>query len=287
MSNPQVREQIAHVLRRCGFGPIPGAVEAWQDRGPEELIEWILAEAAGADPTATASTFTPPGDEDDDYDFYRRLLRWMTEQMASGDNSLAERMTWYWHTHLTSSYEEASVSMMWTQHQLIRRHALGHFPTLLREITTDAAMLQYLDGTNSRGTNPNENYAREMLELFALGRNGGYTEDDVRGAARILSGWWVDWETGEVAFEESESYTKPVTFMGERRRWTLDDFIEFVCDQPACARHVATRIYNHLVGPDPTDERLDELAETFRSSGMRIDALVADMLRGPDRKSVV
>ena len=283
MTTPEIRKQIAHVFRRCGFGPAPGDVEAWEAAGPQALIEDLLARDT-IEYRSEANLYDgfSLDSEDDDYDFYEAAVVEIGRQMAAGPNPLHERMSWYWSTHLTSSYERADAAMMWRQHQLFRQHALGHFPTLMRQVTTDPAMLLYLDGSGSRGTNPNENYARELLELFTLGRNAGYSEEDVRAAARILSGWWVDWETGEVFYDEEQAYTRPVTFMGERRRWTLDAFIDFVCARPECARHVATRLYHHLVGPDLTDQRRDELAAVFVESGLEIKPLVAEMLRGPD-----
>ncbi len=286
MTTPEIRKQIAHVFRRCGFGPAPGAVEAWQDEGPEALIEDLLARETieFRSEANLYDGFDLGGEDDDDADYrlYDAAVDEIAERMRTGSNPLHERMSWYWCTHLTSSRERADATMMWRQHQLFREHALGHFPTLMRRVTTDAAMLLYLDGSESRGSNPNENYAREFLELFTLGRNGGYTEDDVRAAARILSGWWVDWETGEVFYEAERAYTRPVTFMGERRRWSLDGFIEFVCSRRACAEHVTTRIYNHVVGPELTDERRDELATVFVDAGLEIKPLIAAIVRGQD-----
>jgi uncharacterized protein (DUF1800 family) len=284
MTTPEIRKQIAHVFRRCGFGPTPGAVEAWEEHGPQALIEELLSREAIEYRTEAKlyDGFNLSEDDDDDYKLFELAVASIGNDMVHGSNPIHERMTWYWSTHLTSSNERADSAMMWRQYQLFRQHALGHFPTLMRQVTTDAAMLLYLDGAESRGTNPNENYAREFLELFTLGRNGGYTEDDVRAAARILSGWWVDWETAEVHYKADQAYTRPVTFMGERRRWNLDEFIEFVCSRPSCAQHVATRIYHHLVGPDLTDDRRDELAAVFVANGMEIKPLVAEMVRGDD-----
>ena len=283
MTTPEIRRQIAHVFRRCGFGPAPGAVAAWESQGPQALIDDLLArdtiEFLSEDELFDGYDVS---DDDGDYQLFAQFVRAMGDSMMTGANPLHERMTWYWNTHFTSSFDRASAQMIWRQYHLVREHALGHFPTLVRRITTDAAMLLYLDGSGSRGANPNENYARELLELFTLGRDGGYTEDDVKAAARILSGWWVDWETGEVNYEAEESYTRPVTFMGERRRWTLDGFVDYVCARPACARHVATRLYHHLVGPDPTAERIDELAAAFRDGDMEIRPLVEAIVRGPE-----
>lgn len=272
-------EQIAHVFRRCGFGPRPGDVDRWRERGPQALIESLLADESitALEEGAEFEQFGDPQELEDDAVFYAFI-----DQMLRPANPLHERMSWYWHTHFTTSRESASPGLIWRQHHRLRRHALGNFAALARDITTDAAMLLYLDGDGSRGENPNENYAREFLELFTLGRDGGYTEDDVRAAARILSGWYVDWDTKQVIFEPESTYDRPVTFMGKRQRWTIDSLVEFVCALPACHQHVATRLYHHLVGPDLSDGRRDELAAAFANGGLEIRALVAEILRGED-----
>ena len=279
ITSEQRSDQIAHVLRRCGFGPRPGEVERWLDDGAEALIESLLANDA-AHALAPENVFDGFSDSSDVDDV--EMFTTFVDQMMNGANQLHERMTWYWHTHFTTSVEAAGRRLAWQQHHLIRRLALGNFRELARQITTDAAMLHYLDGGGSRGDEPNENYSREFLELFALGRNGGYTEDDVRAAARIVSGWHADWETGEVSFEPDHNYSRPVTFMGKRQRWSVDSFVDFVCARPECHRHVVTRLYNHLVGPDLDDGRRDELATVFAEADLEIRPLVAAILRGED-----
>ncbi|MGZ0175675.1 MAG: DUF1800 domain-containing protein [Acidimicrobiales bacterium] len=271
-------EQIAHVLRRCGFGPKHGDIERWRARGPEALIEALLEDDAirVLDQDSMFDQFG--GGELDGDDVFRALI----DQMLAATNPLHERMTWYWHTHFTTSIESSEDAFGWQQHQLIRRFGLGNFRELARAISTDAGMLFYLDGAGSSGDNPNENYAREFLELFTLGRNGGYNEDDVRAAARIFSGWHADWDTGEVHFEPETHYERPVTFMGKRQRWTIDTLIAYICDLKACHEHVVTRLYHHLVGPDLSDARRGELARVFADSGLDIKQLVAAMLRGDD-----
>jgi uncharacterized protein (DUF1800 family) len=270
-------EQIAHIWRRCSFGTHHEQVAKWRTSDPQDLITalventtfWALDEASLFDDY--------PGDEDNE----RTVLLTMLDQMMSLDNPLHERMAWYWSTHFTTNVQ-AEARLAWQQHHLFRRHAFGNFRDLARAITTDPAMLLYLDGAGSNGDAPNENYAREFLELFTLGRNAGYTETDVRAAARIFSGWHVDWETAAVRFEPDTHYERPVTFMGERRRWSLDDFIDYICGQPQCHEHVVTRMYHHFVGPDLSAARRNELAKVFVDNDLEILPLIAAMLRGDD-----
>ena len=130
---------------------------------------------------------------------------------------LAEKMTWFWHAHLCTSIDKVgSWFMMWNQHMLLRTNALGNFRTLLQQLTIDPAMLVYLDGDPSVVTAPNENYSREVMELFAMGP-GNYTETDVRNGAKALAGWDVNWETGLATFYPQYALTTPVTFLGQER----------------------------------------------------------------------
>lgn len=274
------RARIARILRRAGFAADPVDVVAWSQKGHRALIDHLVDEAVAADPLADLAD--PLVGLDEDADAGDAVVAAIVDRMVAPQAPLLERMVWYWTTHFTTSIESTTKPMVWEQYRLIRGLALGNFAELARAITTDAAMLIYLDGAGSWGDNPNENHSREMLELFALGREGGYTEADVRAAARILAGWNVDWDTGEVWVEPDRTYDRPVTFMGERRRWTVDGFVEFLCSQPACARHVARRMYRHFVGSEPTGAALAELAEEFRGANLEIAALIRAILARPE-----
>lgn len=277
------RAAVAHVLRRCGFGPKPGAVAAHVDGGPAALVEELLAKTEtwvlNPDDLYADLPGYANGDDDGDVDAVFPLFM---SQMISDLNPLHERMTWYWHTHFTSSIDAANGRFVWRQWHLLRTHALGNFAELARSITIDPAMLFWLDGDGSWAEAPNENYAREFLELFTLGRDQGYTEDDVRAAARIFAGWSVDWDNDTVEFEPDGAYNRPLTFMGERRRWTTESLVDFVCSLPQCHRHVARRVYRHLVGTEPSDQRLNELAAVFANANLEIKPLVAAIVRGDD-----
>ena len=143
---------------------------------------------------------------------------------------------------------------------------------------TDPLMLLYLDGAGSNGDNPNENLARELMELFTLGV-GNYAEDDVKAGARALSGWRVDWENNEAWFEPDAHYDRPLTFLGTRARFGVDEVVDAVCDHAACAVHVATRLHTHLVGVEPEPDEAERLARVFRSADLEILPLVEAIVR--------
>ncbi len=217
--------------------------------------------------------------DEPDWDLLPR--EWM-DRLMSPDAALHERMVWYWHNHFTTNRHETSHKLVWRQHQTIRRHALGNVRDLAAAMLVDGAMLHFLDADGSHGDQPNENLSREFMELFMLGRNAGYTEDDVRAGARILSGWYVDWETGEVGFDSERHYGRPVQFLGRRRRWNLDSYLDAVLEQPTCAGHVAGRIHDHLVSTPLSDERRAELGEVLRSNDWEIRPLLSEMLHHDD-----
>ncbi len=262
-------ETIAHILRRTSFGPGPGVVESLADLDVDAVIDRALTttddRGAGSAP-----------DLDDNGD--AQLIGWWTDRLRDPDAGLHERMAWYWHGHFTTSLAEVSASMMWAQHQLVRSQALGNFRELARAMVHDAGLLVYLDADGSDGANPNENLARELMELFTLGV-GNYTEDDVKAAARGLSGYRVDWDTAEVGFEEEAHYGRPVRFLGRRARFEADDVVDALCDRRACAHHVARRLHRHLVGLEPDADHLDSLAAVFRSADLEILPLVEAILR--------
>ncbi len=263
MANMVMHERVLHVLRRLTFGPTDVQLARFQDAGPADAVAALLD-----DPPLGLQT-PRVGDDAD----WLAATEWWLAEMRRPDAGLHERMVWYWHGHLTSSIEKASADDMLAEQEILRRHALGNFRTLLRDITLDPAMLYWLDGSGSVAEAPNENYARELMELFTLGRDSGaYTEADVRAGAKALAGYWVDDDRG-VVYEPEEALRGRVQFLG-RRVGTPDEVVDAVCDHPACPRFVAERLHYSFVGRLPDELRLDELARVFAESGLEIRPLV-------------
>ena len=262
------RPNIAHLLRRTTFGPFPGEVEksATYDAALDQVLR------------SSPTPLEPPalGSDDDE----QLLTTWWLERMAVPGTGLTEKMTWFWHGHFTSSFDKVRESrFLWAQHQLLRTHALGNFRQMVRAITVDAAMLQYLDGQNSTGTAPNENYARELMELFTLGR-GSYSEADVRAGAKALAGWTID-DHGKVQLDPARRHSGNLTFLGRTGRFDANAVADAVCAHPACAPYISGKIHRFLVGSEPTTTRLAELADVFRKADLNIRPLVEDILRHP------
>ena len=269
-------EQVAHLLRRTGFGIRPGRIRALADTDIHELIDERLADEGWS---LSVEETNERNFEDVQWDL---LPREWTNRILSPEAGLHERMVWFWHNHFTTNRHETNHRLMWRQHQLVRRNALGNLRDFATEIITDGAMLHFLDGDGSRGDAPNENFSREFMELFMLGRNAGYTEDDVRAGARILSGWYTDWETGDVGFDPEQNYDRPVRFLGTRRRWNIESYVDAVLAQPACAPHIVSRLHDYLTSMPLSDELRSSLANTLRSNDWEIRPVIAEILHHDD-----
>lgn len=258
-------------MRRLGFGPHPGQLDELAPLGIAGALDHLL-NAAPLEPER------PSLGTDDDY---TALTRWWIEVMARPDAGLHEKLVWFWHGLLTSSLNKGEPLMLLRQHELLRRNALGNFRTLLQEITVDAAMLVWLDGAGSTSDAPNENYAREAMELFALG-HGNYTEQDIRQASFALSGWTIDWEHDlAVVFDPEIGPHETYQVLG-REVASAAEVIDVLCDQPACATWITSKLYEFLVGEWPEDSVRDELAGPFRDGGLEIRPLVESIVRHPD-----
>lgn len=287
--------EVAHALRRTTFGPFPGQVATTIDRlgGAAAVIEEQLA----ADPLPFVPTITiddqtipfdidAPGQPDlpDPTVSRRRLAEfnsfrpWWVERMRTDAAGLHEKMTWFWHGHFPAASSKIDdIVLPWRQLRTFHSHALGNFGDLVRAITVDGGMLRYLDGAGSNAADPNENYARELLELFTLGI-GQYEQSDVRAAARALAGWNIRSPEQEVVFEPSSALQRRVTFLGRRGRLGVDEIVDTILEQDSCAPFIVTKIWRSFVGGEPPRADLDRLARGFRRSGYEIRPLLEDLL---------
>jgi uncharacterized protein (DUF1800 family) len=272
---PTSEALVAHVLRRCAIAPDPERVARFSrgastpQAAANAAIDWALNTA----PLAIAPA-QPRQDGWED------AMNGWTGNLRSSGAGLHERMTWFWHNHFaTSSEKVGNLAMLHAQQQLLRTHAMGNFGTLLRQMATNPAMLFYLDLAGSSIEAPNENFARELMELYTIGP-GNYSEADVKAGALALAGYEVDYDTAAVKKNPERSLGGEVVFLGRRGRLGVDDVIDLVLGHEACAPNVASKIYTHLVGAKPSPERLAQLGQQFRSSGYEIRPLVENIVRG-------
>ncbi|GAC1374127.1 MAG: hypothetical protein NVSMB30_16740 [Hymenobacter sp.] len=201
--------------------------------------------------------------------FNNMSTAWM-DRMATSPAQLREKMTLFWHGHFACRVRQPDAAL--SLHNSMRQHALGKFPDLLRAVSQEPAMLQFLNNQQNRKEHPNENFAREVMELFALGL-GNYSEDDVKESARAFTGWGYDYQ-GRFKFREQEHDAGPKTFLGRTGPLTGEDVLQHLMQQPAAATFLVTKIYRFFVNDVPNPAHIEPLAGAFRKSGYDI----ADLL---------
>lgn len=197
---------------------------------------------------------------------------WWMKRMAAGPHPLQEKLTLFWHGHFTTSFrDERSALLIWEQNELLRKNAAGNFGHFLHAISRDPAMLDYLNNAQNRKGHPNENYAREVMELFTLGI-GNYSEQDVKEAARAFTGWTHDGDTFLFNRRQHDGGSK--VFLGRRGDFDGDQVIDIILDEPACVRFIAAELFAYFVRPDPDDELVDSLASVFREGRLALRPLL-------------
>lgn len=277
------RATIAQLYRRAGFGLAPGELDDLEALGVAAVIDRLVEpdeHAVAPAPDELWSDLEFPL-TDSTHGAFLAVDRWL-EELLRTPRPFEEWMAWYWHGHLVSSMAEvANVRSMTTQIELFRRRGLGPFPELLRAVTIDPAMLGYLNGDESTGTDPNENYAREMLELFALGF-GAFTEADVAAGALALTGWRVRVERIESPVELVRAVSwfdptlhddAPQQYLGRNDVRDLDTAVAAAVAHDACAPFVAGRFGSSVLGPYVDREVIDGLATRFRDADLDLRVL--------------
>jgi uncharacterized protein (DUF1800 family) len=205
------------------------------------------------------------------------LRSWWLQRMAKGPRPLQEKMVLFWHGHFATSVEKVrDAYLMWRQNELFRRMATGNWLKLLIEVGRDPAMLVWLDQAQSRRQHPNENFARELMELFTLGE-GHYTEKDVTEAARALTGWSYDRQAQDFIERPFFHDHGEKTLFGRTGDFNAEDVLETIVAQPQAARFISAKLWNFFAGQMPSDELLTTLADEFRSGGNEFQPLLRKM----------
>ena len=201
--------------------------------------------------------------------FNNMSTAWM-DRMADSPAQLREKMTLFWHGHFACRVRQPGPALR--LHNTTRQYALGKFPDLLLAVSQEPAMLQFLNNQQNRKEHPNENFAREVMELFTLGR-GNYSETDVKEAARAFTGWGYDGQ-GSFRFRERDHDDGPKTFLGRTGNFRGEDALKIMLEQPAAATFLTTKIYRFFVNEVPNPAHIESLATAFRQSGYDISDLL-------------
>jgi uncharacterized protein (DUF1800 family) len=206
------------------------------------------------------------------------LRDWWVGNMLQTETPLAEKMTLFWHNHFATSQQKVRIAhLVYAQNMLFRKQALGNFGTLLRELSRDPAMLIYLDSVNSKKEAPNENFAREVMELFSLGE-GNYTEKDIKEAARAFTGWSVDRESGKYMFRRGAHDFGKKTIFGKTGNFDGDQVIDLILARPEAAQFITRKLWREFVSPTPDESEVKRLALVLQNSGYDLAKLMAAML---------
>ena len=283
---------MAHLFRRAGFGARRDELEASLAKGYEATVETLLhPEAAPAVEEDVLQRYYL--DAKESFQLDGAQTAWVY-RLINTQRPLEEKMALFWHGLFATGFNKCDdPRVVSRQIAMFRRHGLGNMAELLVELSRDPAMIYWLDNCESSGQTPNENYGRELLELFSMGI-GNYTEDDVKAAARAFTGWTLaptlprqpygrfDWE---FEYRPDLHDDSEKTFLGETGRWNGEDIVNIIVKQPATARFIARHLYNFFVADEPQvpawsiepprDPRaIDILATAFRESHYDIRAVL-------------
>ena len=313
-------EELLHLLRRTMFGAKRSDLSFFRGRTVDQVVDALLNPTAPApappikeyaNPTTVGvnvdtavlqgTTWVNNINNDGTIQALRRASykKWLTGNLINQDRSIREKMILFWTDHFgNEATDVGNGNWIYSQHQLIRQHSLGNFKNLIRDITLDVAMLRYLNGYLNNATAPDENYARELMELFTLGKgpDSRYTETDVKEAAKVLTGWTINGTTYQPVFTPTRHSTANKTFSSffnntviTGRTGTtagaleLEDLLTMIFAQQEVAKFIARRVYRwfvyYQIDADTERNVITPMADIFRSSGYEIKPMLSALLK--------
>ena len=304
-----------HLLNRAGFGGTPTQIRALTEMGLDKAVDYLVdfgelpERSSGLDfrgdimrqPTPeeqeTARRARIAGDEETiarlqreqqmrertDRDQLASMQRWWLARMIETGRPLEEKLTLLWHGHFATGYRTIENSWhMLAQNGLLRRECAGNFADMVRGIIRDPAMLKYLDNDENRRNSPNENLARELLELFTLGEGNGYSEQDIKQAARALTG--MTFRDNAYFFDAAQHDTAAKAILGRSGNFAGDELVSIILERPQCARFIATKLFRFFVNdaPQPSRDGLDlteRLAKELRDNRYELRPVLRALFR--------
>ena len=287
-------DEARHLLSRMTFGGNWTEIQALSNKNYEAAVKHILDQARQQPQNSPPEWITQPPirgkkrrqlSEVERKELRKELRRramdlkaWWFREMVQTDSPISERMTLFWHNHFTSSLKKVKFpGLMYRQNLLLREHALGNFRQLVHAVAKDPAMIIYLDNVNNVKGKPNENFARELLELFTLGE-GRYSEHDVKEAARAFTGWSINRQNGQYRFVRRRHDYDAKTFMSRTGNFNGDDIIDIVLNQPDVAVHVTKKFWHEFISVPPDSDEIKRLADIFRANDYEIKSLMQALL---------
>ncbi len=292
-------DDARHLLTRTGFAPSEAQAQALVGQTRQQAVSDLLNRAT-ARPTTLPPAFvsepivpyrslatedTKKAEREQQVRYGLELRAWWINEMLQSPSPLAERMTLFWHSHFATSQQKIRYTQpMYRQQLIFREHALGNFRALLHDVSKDPAMLVYLDGANSRKESPNENFAREVMELFTLGEataGGNYTEADIKQAARAFTGWSIERDDFTYRFRPALHDTGEKRVLGQTGAFTGEQVLDIILQQPHVAVYLTQKLWREFVSPQPESAEVTRIANAFRQSGYDIKVVLRELLMSP------
>lgn len=292
MGDQKDKAKVQHLSWRAGFGAGPAYINTWDHRRWNKFMGQVL-KGGGKAPSrieVPEATEAPLPDamrparmtveqrkarrKRDSAGMRRLNLAWMDE-MATTDHPLREKMSLFWHGHFACRVNDVRQNQLMLD--VIRQHALGNFKDLLFGVSKSAAMLRFLNNQQNRKQHPNENFGREVMELFTMGR-GHYTEKDVKEGSRAFTGWSYN-PAGEFVFRRRQHDEGVKTFLGKTGNFDGDDILNIILEQKATAQHITEKICRFFVNDNPDPGQVSRLADRFYQSGYHLGSLMEDIFR--------
>ena len=301
-------DDARHLLNRTSFAASPEDIKSFasltREQAAERLLSWTGKPAVTPLPSWASEPFLSPrrfrGMSAEERKLAQRemfqrafeLQSWWLTEMLTTASPLTEKMTLFWHNHFVSSQQKVrSPQLMHRQNALLRRHALGNFGEMLHAVARDPAMVIYLDSASNRKGQPNENFAREVMELFTLGE-GNYEERDIKEVARAFTGWSIDLDTGDFMFRRAAHDEGAKTVLGRSGSFDGDAVLAILLEQPQTAEFIAGKLWREFVSPNPDPAEVKRIARVFRDSRYDIRAalhaiLVSDAFYAPQHRAAL
>jgi hypothetical protein len=282
---PMSARQAERLLWRAGFGPKPGDVARVAAMGLDAAIA-ELVHPVGEPTLVGPAPHKGDGVALQPYDLYGHDHLWWLDRMVRSNQPLVERMALVWHDWFACNRDAVQVDLMLGQNALFRRSALGSFANLLRDVTVDPAMLAFLNGIDNRKGSPNENYAREVMELFTLGADrGAYTETDIRQAAKALTGWRADWVANigltNFRFDATRHDTTTKTIFAKSGKFGWQDVCNLCLEHPLHPSFFVTKLWSYFVPVAPDGPTQATLQAAYVNSGYQVAPVLELIFRHP------
>ncbi len=274
------QQKIQHLFLRAGFGETPAVIRQKQNSSIDKIVDELFNQSKQF---RSLNYLEDPiqGQKVSNFKVLIAILRapeqarqlnleWL-DMFATTSGPLREKMTYFWHDHFATSTQFAW--LMQVQNNMLRKNALGKFGKLLHAVAKDPAMILFLNNQQNKKDHPNENFAREVMELFTLGEGNLYTEKDIKEAARAFTGWTVN-KKGQFEFVADEHDTGEKEFLGRKGNFTGEEILNILLEEKQTAKYICTKIYKEFVNEEPDDAIINSLSDEFYTSGYDISKLM-------------